>query len=294
MPKNKPQPPLDENGGVLVTPPPNVHQHLDFLELTYPLFNRQLPNMYPPHWTDKTVETKAVNGYKLAVRYPDGRVEMSHPDQPNMGIHVIMPAQTLKALGEDDLWLLEFFLQNGAKITRLDCALDVFEKPLDFDELWELAKAKEFECRLRSPALRTSDAEHGDTIYFGRMKSSIFTRVYNKAAEQKYAGSWVRVETVFRHSRANNAAKLMVKRSLDTGALIRGHLNLPRLQWWADVMTMKAEKTKFDRSTGDKRLEWLMTSVAPTLAKEIHLHGDAVYALFKARVIDELEKLRID
>jgi hypothetical protein len=291
MQKNKPQPSIDGNGGVLVTPPPNVHQHLDFIELTYPLFGRQLPEMYPSHWTEKAVETKPVNGYKVAARYADGRVEMSHPDQPNMGIHVIMPAQTLKALGEDDLWLLEFFLSNGARVTRIDTALDVFDMPLDFNELWELAKAKEYECRLRLPPLRTSDAMHGDTIYFGRMKSSVFTRIYNKAAEQNYDGSWVRVETVFRHSRANNAAKLMVKRELDTGALIRGHLNLPRLQWWTDVMTMKAEKTKFDRSTGDNRATWLMKSVAPTLAKEIFLRGDGFYDDFKARVIEELVRL---
>lgn len=292
MQASEPERVSGNDGGVLVTPPLNLNQHLDYLELTYPTLSRSKHSVeYPEHWDKRAVETKPLNGYKVAHRYSDGRVEMYHPDQPNMGTHVVMGGKTLKALGENDLWLLEFFLQNGAKITRLDCALDVFDLPLDFDQLWELAKTKEYECRLRLPPLRTSDAQHGDTIYFGRMKSSIFTRVYNKAAEQNYDGSWVRVETVFRHSRANNAAKLMVKRKLDPAALIRGHVNLPRLQWWTDVMTAKAVKTKLDPPTADKRLLWLMNTVPAALAKEIHLQGDAVWLEFKARVTDELVKL---
>lgn len=291
MQTNKSERVSNNGGGVLVTPPLNLSQHLDFLELTFPIFKQKPSVEYPEHWSKKAVETKPKNGYKVAYRYPDGRVEMFHPDQPNMGYHVVMGGQTLKALGENDLWLLEYFLENGARVTRLDCALDVFDMPLDFDELWASAKKGEFECRLRKPPLRTSDAKRGDTVYFGRMKSSVFTRIYNKAAEQNYDGSWVRVETVFRHSRANNAAKLMVKRKLDTPALIRGHVNLPRLKWWTDVMTQKAEKTRVDPPTADKRLSWLMNSVPSALAKEIHLQGEAVWLEFKARVEEEIVKL---
>jgi hypothetical protein len=278
-------------GGVTVARPPNYHQHLDWLEITYPLLGEIMPSIYPPGWPTSNVEARPTNGYTEARRYADGRIEMFSPDNRRMGIHVLMTAETLKTMNIDDHKLLEFFITNGAKVTRIDFALDVFEKPLDFDALWLMAKSGDYECRLRKPPIRTMDAGHGDTIYFGRMKSSVFTRVYNKAVEQNYDGSWVRVETVMRHSRANNAAKLMVRRKLDASQLIRGHVNLPRLEWWTDVMTVKAEKTRYDRSDGSQRLSWLMKSVAPTLAKEMYLNPE-VWNTFKQTVFDKLNDLR--
>lgn len=282
-----------ENGGGAVTPPLKLASHLDWLEITFPVLGNYPKIDYPENWDKTTVETKAFHGYSVGARYQDGRIEMSNPDHPSMGIHVQFSAQTLSALKTNDHELLEFFIQHGARITRLDCALDVFELPIDFAEIWELVVSGDYECRLRKPPTRTMDAVTGDTIYFGRMKSSVFTRIYNKSAEQNTTGNWTRIETVFRHSRANNAAKLMVKRHLEPSALIRGHVNLPRLAWWTDVMTNKAEKTRLDPVSEDKRLQWLLGVVPKALAKEIYLRGDGLYDQFKARVIDELNNLTI-
>ena len=282
---------VNKQGGVLVTPPPKLVQHLDWIEVTYPILGNR-PNVdYPEHWPKERVECKPHNGYAIAVRYADGRTEENHPDHPNMGIHVTLPAQTLQTLQEDDKWLLEFFIGSGGKITRLDCALDVFGNSLNFNRLWSLVRQKQYQCRLRKPPLREHDAETGDTIYFGKMKSSVCTRIYNKAAEQNVTGEWTRVETMFRHSRANNAAKVMVKQNLECRALIAGHVKIPRLKWWTDIMTIAATKTRLDRPTQSKRLEWLMNSVAPTLAKEVFLHGGEVEREFMLRYRDELAKL---
>lgn len=283
-----------KTGGVLVTPPPKLVEHLDWIEITYPILGNSPVAAYPEHWPKARVECKPMNGYKVACRYADGRVEMVHPDQKNMGVHVTLPAKTLQTLQEDDKWLLEYFLEHGAVITRLDCALDVFESPLNFDVLWRLCRERDYICRLRKPPLRDCDAETGDTVYFGRMKSSVCTRVYNKAAEQNVPGDWIRVETMFRHSRANNAAKLMVKKKLDCRSLIAGHVQIPRLKWWTDVMTKNAAKTRLDRPTQSKRLEWLMNSVAPTLAKEVFLNGGVVEREFMLRYREELLKLEQD
>lgn len=268
-----------KTGGVLVTPPLKLHQHLDWIELTYPTLSKNTQPNYPEHWTTKAVETKPHNGYNLAFRYPDGRTEERHTNQKSMGIHVTMPAQTLAQLEEDEKWLLGYFLENGAKITRLDFALDVFEKPLEFNKLWKFCLAKEYECRLRQPPLRTHDAERGDTIYFGRMKSSVFTRVYNKAAEQKIDGSWVRVETVMRHQRANHAAKLYAGTDVEVASFITGHVQIKNFKWWTDVMTMKATKTRYDLPAKNSRREWLLKSVAPSLAREMML-DDSLYEDF--------------
>lgn len=281
----------NKTGGVLVTPPPKLAQHLDWLEITYPILGQKVNISYPEHWSKTRVECKPRNGYNLAVRYADGRIEELHTEHQNMGVHVTFPAQTLAELKEDEKWLLEYLLTEGAKVTRLDCAIDVLEYPLDFDVLWSLIKSREYKCRIRQSPLRIHDATHGDTIYFGRMKSSVFTRLYNKQAEQKTEFAWVRVETVFRHSRANDAAKKMVKTNSSPASFVTGHVQIPRSEWWTDVMTMQAVKTRLNRSDGDKRREWLMKSVAPTLAKEMFLHPET-WDEFRAVVFDCLETER--
>jgi DNA relaxase NicK len=208
-----------------------------------------------------------------------------------MGVHITLPAQTLQNLQEDDKWLLRYFVEEGASISRLDFALDVLDKELNFNQLWALVQGGNFRCRLRKQPLRMQEAITGDTIYFGRMKSSICTRIYDKGAEQKVNRTWIRVETMMRHGRANHAAKLYAGTDVSIPAIIAGHVQIPDLEWWADVMTKTPEKTRLARPNANKRHEWLMKSVAPTLAKEIFLHGDAVYSEFKARVVDELQKL---
>lgn len=278
-------------GGVLVTPPLSTQQHLDWIEITTPILGKKPTVPYPAHWSKKFVECKPMNGYSVACRYDDGRIEMQNASNPNMGIHTVMSATTLQNLQEDDKWLLGYFLAEGVRVTRLDCALDIYHNPLNFDELWELARRREFVCNLRKPPLREQDAKTGDTVYFGRLKASVVTRVYNKAAEQNVKGDWVRVETMFRHSRANNAAKLMVRKNLDCRALIAGHVRIPKLKWWSDIMTNEPEKTRLDPAGVSKRVHWLLNSVSPTIAKEIHLRGWGIWDEIRLRVVDELQKI---
>ena len=267
-----------------------IHQSIDYLELTYPdVGNGQLPvrnDVFPPEWSQTTVETKARNGYSSAIRYPDGRALMWNDDSRRMGMHIEMTGSVCQRL-EVDASHLQWFIQNGARITRLDCAVDITDTPCPFDEIWSLAKAGDYECRLRKPPSRNMDAATGDTIYFGKMKSTACTRIYNKAAERKVAGVWTRVETMFRHGRANTVGK-GIANGQAIGSYVRGHVNLPRCQWWADVMTMDAVKTRLARPEADKRQEWLLKSVAPTLAKEINLNGLDFWAMFRDAVFSQV------
>lgn len=260
-----------------------VTQHLDWLEITYPILGQNLNIAYPEHWSKERVETKPTNGYNVACRYKDGRVEQLHTLYPSMGVHVTFPAQTLAQLKEDEKWLIGWLVQSGATVTRLDFALDCYGVPLDFDALWEEVIARRYTCRLRTPPIRTHDSISGDIIYFGRMKSSIMTRIYNKAAEQKVSGVWNRVETMMRHQRANFAAKKFASTDAEVASFITGHVQIKNFKWWEDVMTMKATKTRYDRPTTNSRREWLMKSVAPSLAREMIL-DDTLYDDFIRRV----------
>lgn len=258
----------------------DVFESVDYLELTY-INARPDDALYPDAWSTRRVETKPRNGYKVAARYSDGRIEM-HSDEQRMGVHVVMSGDVCKELGVNARTIFDL-TNRGARVTRLDCATDVFNAPLVFEDLWALARAGEYQCRLRKPPLRASDAATGDTIYFGRMKSSACTRVYNKAAEQGVAGEWIRVETMFRHRRAHDAAKALVA-GKSIRSLNRGHVYVPKLAWWVEAMNVPATKTRAHQKPRDSRMEWLLKSVAPALRKEIELHGESVWNDFRDAV----------
>lgn len=264
--------------------------HLDWFECTVPRSRREAGVTWPENWTKKGVETKPLNGYNHATLYADGRQEMFHDTQQSMGLHVLITGKPLSILcptQESELEMIEHFQSIGGKVTRIDCAIDVMDFPLDFKELYKLIEAKEYECRLRKEPIYDHSPTEGDTIYFGKFKSSVFTRIYDKGKEQKVDKEWVRIETVFRHSRANSAATAYRTGGTIAG-LSAGHVRIPKSQWWTEVMTSEPVKTRLNRIDGDKRMEWLLKSVAPTLAKEISLHGDDVWNKFRDAVWEKV------
>lgn len=264
----------------------NTENHLDWFECTIPRGRREYGIIYPDGWTTRSVEGKPLNGYNHCSLFADGRTEMYHDSQQCMGVHVTITGKPLAVLcpnEESERQMIEHFQSIGGKITRLDCAVDVFDKPLDFSELYNLVCAGDYECRLRKEPQYTHEPTEGDCMYFGRFKSSVCTRIYDKAKEQKVEKTWVRIETVFRHARANNAGTAYRTGGTIAG-LCAGHVRIPKLQWWSEVMSSEPVKTRLNRIDGDKRMEWLLKSVAPTLAKEIALHGDDVWNKFRDAV----------
>lgn len=264
--------------------------HLDWFECTIPRSKDEYGIMYPKNWTKRCVEGKPTNGYNHSTLYADGRQEMFNDKQASMGIHVVITGKPLQVLcpnQESEIEMIEHFQSIGAKMTRIDCAVDVYDKPLDFKALWEMVVDGDYECRLRDEPLYDHSPTQGDTVYFGRMKSSVFTRIYDKGKEQKIDRNWVRIETVFRHARAHNAASAYRTGGTIAG-LCAGHVRIPKLQWWTEVMSAEPVKTRLNRVDGDKRMEWLLKSVAPTLAKEISLHGDDVWNKFRDAVWEKV------
>lgn len=275
----------------------NTSQHLDWYEITIPRDRKKIGIEYPSHWEKTHVEGKPLNGYDVATRYADGRLEMMSTSQVGMGIHLVISGKPLAVLcpsRESEIEMVEFFEAQGAKMTRIDLAYDVMDYPLSWPDLWKIVEDKNYECRLRGEPLIEHSPQDGDTVYFGKMKSSAFTRIYDKAKEQKIKDKqWVRVETVFRHGRAQSAVNEL-KKGVSVCGLIAGHLRIPALAWWNEVMAVEPAKTRLNRVDGDKRLEWLLRSVAPTLAREIDLHGDGVWNDFRDAVWSQVKSCKLD
>jgi len=228
-------------------------------------------------WTD----VNAVHGYKLAKQHPFGHIVMSHPGRPEMGVHVMMTGQSMHKLNEsgfDTLSLIPWCNSQGARITRLDLAIDVHETPVDIVGLTRVKQVKGDEGSAKKWNLITG-SDNGVTLYIGSRKSEKFMRIYNKAAEQGLEGvMWSRFELEIKQDTCRTIADAIT--SLPSGeiphyvkGLMRGLFNPndPTYQQIMDVPSIPVGSTK---DISDNTLKWLYDSVAKTLAKQMQLHND--------------------
>lgn len=274
---------------------PKVLEHLDYLTVTY---QSMMDVSYPPTWSNRCVEVRPHNGYTLAVKYDDGRLEMSNSERRDMGVHIILSGSVLAGIEENDRDLVAFFLENGASVRRMDIAIDAFDSGLSVADVWRMAQNREFKCRLRKPPSHDESAwDTGDTVYFGRFASSVYTRIYDKTAEQKIIHhienppeNWLRIETGFRDRRGQSAAR-MVAAGVPYRAMVRGHVDFPSSPAYAEIMTAAAIKTRFEPPVEDNTMKWLLKSCAPTLAREWALHGDDVWNKFRSEVFEQKERI---
>lgn len=128
-----------------------------------------------------------------------------------MGVWLEMSGQgcrTFESFGNGDYEsLFDYVLENPGDlhITRLDVAFDDHSGILDIEQLKKDTMGDSYISKWSGGIVR---AGHGqsrgqDTIEFGSMKSAIFLRIYNKAAERGFTDRhWVRVELQMRDERA--------------------------------------------------------------------------------------------
>lgn len=106
---------------------------------------------------------------------------------------------------------------NDVAVTRLDIAIDDYDGLLDLKQISALA-SESIRTKLGEStdicrkALRNNAAEKGRTIYFGSSASDYHIRIYDKAAQTKTAGHWVRVEQQLRHKVAGAFGKALVEK----------------------------------------------------------------------------------
>jgi len=232
-----------------------------------------------PHkaWTD----VNAVHGYKLARQHPFGHIVMSHPGRPEMGVHVMMTGQAMSKLnanGYDTVSLIPWCLEQQARITRLDLAIDVHDEPVDIIGLTRCKQVKGEEGSAKKWNLITG-SDNGVTLYIGSRKSEKFMRIYNKAAEMSLEGvMWSRFELEVKQDTCATIAAAIV--TLQSGeiphyvkGLMRGLFN-PADTLYQQIMDVPSIHVGSTKDTSDNTLKWLYDSVAKTLAKQMQLHSD--------------------
>lgn len=110
----------------------------------------------------------------------------------------VLPGKTLvtvRMLQTSTRHLAQRATEEGARCSRIDIAIDVFEGTID----GYIDDAKEHitgDTRRRATVLRPLDDESGTTLYIGSRKSSRFLRIYEKAKQLKVELEcpWIRIE----------------------------------------------------------------------------------------------------
>ncbi len=238
-------------------------------------------------------------GYSFMMSHPFGHSIMSHPNRPEMGVHLSFTGRSLRSLGEGGitaLSMLEWVLSEGGRTTRIDLAIDVFDEEIDIVALAgsPRVKAAPGSCR-KWNYFKGHDG--GCTAYIGSRKSEKFLRIYDKAAEQGLPDrKWTRFELEIKGDAAKEVAiQVAALKEGEHAAYIKGVMKAmfnPEDELYQRIMSAPAHIVTTNKDTDDNTLEWLMNSVAKTLAKTALRRSDVpVMEHFLAQVAANMNAL---
>jgi len=242
------------------------------------------------------------NGYIESKWILDGGRILWHPDRPEMGVHVILPAKSLALVSFTSLGLLTRARDWGAKVTRLDLAFDDFGGILNIDTIFGCLKSGDVVTRFkkfsRVEGMQAGVPERiGHTVNVGSRSSNSYIRIYDKLAEQLSKNqdvtgidSWTRVEIELKKERANAMSDLLAGcaeglSDVSPGTLcasvllglidfkIRNYEDENKSRWattaWWHEFVGSVEKKSLSKAREQKTVErskmWVRNQVATTL-----------------------------
>ena len=216
--------------------------------------------------TDTWVFEPPLHGYRygyVSVSKPGLRVMMS-PSGHQMGIHVQWSGSALA--GESVLERLEYALNKGGQVTRVDLAVDV-SAPWRIRKYYDDALAGG--CKTKARKFSIIESTEGTTMYVGSRTSGKYLRIYDKAAQTNSTRPWTRVELECKGSFAQNISKYIQREGLRMiPAVIRGFADFEHVPAWATVMHSEIDRVSVPQVERFKNTRgWLLESVAPALAK---------------------------
>jgi hypothetical protein len=262
---------------------------IDWLSFTLPIkrallfgelwdFVAHTTRTYYQKWT----RCGALYGYDMAFSYGVGVIAMAHSYRPEMGVHFQLSGQGIGTLlgnyGAVYVFLDEL-KKIGAKVTRIDVAIDVFDSGLKIGSLADALKWGE---------ARTSSAKHmlirgsdgGETLYIGSRQSERFCRIYNKAAERLAQGAdndqssdWIRIEL---EVKADKAKALFHTLTNDDQlphetiqAWIKAFIDFPDEKVWRAILGRDNVRMEISHRKLTNSRKWLLGTVCDAIAKEL-------------------------
>jgi DNA relaxase NicK len=207
-----------------------------------------------------------------------------------MGHFVQLSGDSLAEIKADDMSLITHFYLR-AKIRRIDVCLDVIDHKLSLNEIRRQIVAGKAITRAREFPTRGDARYPAGTVYAGMKSGDVYTKIYDKAKEQKQDGAdWKRIETTYQGDRAIPASKQYLS-GVGIVGLIKGHFDLPDYPKWKKIMSEEPKHVKADKKTESKTAEWLLNAAAHTLAMYCASKGGME---FKNRFDDEFYQVYND
>lgn len=172
---------------------------LDWLSITFKGWNdetREFIYRFASH--PETIPATPRFGYTDATSDSFGVLQMWNFDRQEMGHHAQFSGSALRNLFERDgissKTLLEQALHAGARVTRLDMALDAQDAKINISDIVKALEKGQNKGAARSYSeVRSNDGGH--TVYVGSRQSEKFIRIYHKGAETGQPDrDWVRFE----------------------------------------------------------------------------------------------------
>lgn len=211
----------------------------------------------------------------------------------DQGKMVILSGTSLDTIDTNRQHFYGFVANLDNKITRVDYCLDIFGTKFNPTTVISHIRARDYISHAQS-AIQVKDIlKGGFSQYVGTKSSETYTRIYDKAAEQKLTGKWSRIETVYQGERAEASLQAYLLHK-STRPLIRAHVEFPKWKSWQRVMAGDKAKLIIAPRSSNTRA-WLLNQVAGSIAKELMLDDDQAF-LFELmeRVRFEYKRLTKD
>lgn len=234
---------------------------LDWIEGTFP---QNTPVNLPDELSQEYEECRAFHGYAEGSKFSDGRITLTNPSRPDMGTHIIWGGESLRLTAIPASSLVQYLAAVHFRFTRLDFAIDIRNWKLKPHHATAKIRKREIITRAKKCPRNDDPMFGGYTQYVGTKASSLFLRIYDKAAQMGIKQDWTRAELVAQGRRAQ-AASIAVVRGDDYRALVMGFVRFPTWAKWNQVMAAAPVTIPYAKKPSATE-KWLLKQCAPALA----------------------------
>lgn len=246
-----------------------------------------------PFWADKlwpsfisasSKEIRPIQHYTNGLEISNGGRVYWNTNRSNMGRHVIFSGQCCDTIGVNLKECLSFVHSQGYKTTRLDLAIDVFNTNLSLNHMESLILRGEFKSHAQTAPSTKDLMATGHTVQLGKAGSASFLRVYDKAAEQRQKGSWIRIEISYGARKAKTALDAYL-RDDDIRGMVCDYVSFPTWRKWNVLVKAPKIAVRYANKATNTR-KWLMDSVAKSIAKEMLFDDGQAFRTLLLQQID--------
>lgn len=222
------------------------------------------------------------HNYDKALQGDYFRISFS-PDRPDNKLCFNLTGANCNAMYQDDIdfqWLLGIILGKGAKITRLDIAIDYY-KPCRIETIYNhlIANPKATKARTLTPYHQVDLDNKSDTmtgVYIGSRSSDRFICLYDKAIQLEQDDRHHKRIEIRNKGQHASAIAIAIQ---SAGEVIAGRSAIaayckPSVEWWQDAIKGEAiAMPKIPRKDTDT-MRWLLSTVLPVIERELNRAED--------------------